>query len=579
MNKKNAISTFDITFLIGICLVTFLSRIFLLDDRGLSGDEKYTTIVSQFMVQEGSNQKESLRNPATPYFTPKQFWAERSFDDFLEVMARRENGSGSLYFLLTHYWTKIFGLSDASFRSVSLVFTILLLPLLFVFTKKHFAFTRHTPYIVTVLAAISPFYLNYGIVARNYAMTYFWILLATYYFLNFLKEPSSHFWKSKNFWLYSLVSVAVVFGHHSSVVIFPLHLLIAVVSLRFRKLIPLGIAMLLPVSLLGLWSLSEGGKYTYDFMKNSALQYQKVALEGTELMVKFSTPENIMRQFVQVFTYLYFPISGLADTITGVKNTLLCSFSGVLLFFVLNFITDTKKRIVLAALVLLAPLPFYSIAPLQFMLAAIGSSLIGFGLLLYLKNIRSAEWQTVGIMAIAPLVFLILYAVIDGITIRINARYAGFAYPFLLLLVVIAVQYLLQKLKQPLAVYVYVAIFTGAILIPEWMRIIKDEQPQYFHFVRPNRLPNPYLTLAKKIESVYEKGDTVLYCSEKLGGLTGTSKMPDYSMQDAQYTNLYLTKNADFIQRGDTTEKDKVYIWKNKLQKKIFLMDLSDKRY
>lgn len=567
-------------FLLIICILAFLSRVGFLDQRGFAGDEKYSLLVSQFLVQEGGNQPESLRNLQSPYFTPQQFWSERTLDDFLESIARRENGSGSLYFLMLHYWSNLFGLDDATLRLPSLFFSILLLPILFHFTKKHFSFTFYTPYFVTIAALVSPFYFNYSLIARNYSMTFTWILLATYFFLNLLKSER-FFWKESSFWLYSLCLLLSLFGHHSSVIVLPLHVAILLISRRFTKFFPLGFAMVLPVVGLLLWSLSEGGMYSFDAIQNSKIQYLEIAQKGTDEMVKFTTFETISRQFWAVFSYLYLPISGMADKIEGIQNTIICLLSAATFFVAIGIVKSTKLRIILFVLAFFPAMFFYSYSVVYFSLTAIALSFLFVFLQNYFKNFNSLEWQTVTLMAFAPLVFLVIFALMDGVTMRINPRYAGFGYPFLLLVVVVVLELFWKKYKQAgkLLIGIYVGIVLAFVLLPEWQRIIKDESPKYFHHVVEKRLPNPYRTLADEIVENYAVGDTVLYCSQRLGRLSGTATQPDFSLQDAQYTTIYLPKKASFIQRGDTTETDKVFLWKKAQNRKILLMDLSDKRY
>lgn len=576
LSSKSQINSF---FVILCIIFSFATRFFLLDDRGLSGDENYTAIVSQFLVQEGGNQPESVRNPNSVYFTPKEFWAKRNSSDFLEAMARRENGSGALYFLTVHYWTSIFGIADVSLRFPSLLFTLLLLPILFIFTKRHFAFTPYTAYWVTILASISPFYVNYALVARNYAMTFMLVLLATLFFLEFIKNEKREFWKNKYFWLYSITGLAVLFGHHSTIILFPLHLLILLFSRKFNKIPALLAAFVLPFTAFFLWSISEGGKYTYDFIQNSTKQYLEIAKSGSDPTVLFSSPKNIISRFAEVFTYLYIPISGVAIKLAGFKNTIICLLSSFILAFS-YVLPDAKKRIPMAAIAIIVPLMFYSIEQLVFALTSVGLSLLWVIFYLYFKNFKKFEWQTTFLMAAAPIGALILYAILDGITMRINPRYAGFGYPFTLILVVSSVEFLWKRFNRPIILLVYIALWFSFIILPEYLRIVNDNEPKYFHHVKKNRLENPYKTTADHIIAIYEEGDTVLYPSPKLHlPATGSSAGPPYSLQDAQYVNLYLPKSATFIQRGDTTETDKVYLWKNKLNKKILLMDLSDKRY
>ena len=100
--------------------------------------------------------------------------------------------------------------------------------------------------------------------------------------------------------------------------------------------------------------------------------------------------------------------------------------------------------------------------------------------------------------------------------------------------------------------------------------IWEDNSPRYFMSFSEPRKMNPYEFSASVIQREYAKGDTVLYPSvfiEKRGGVG----MPSYSVSDAQLTNFYLPKDAEFIQRVDIQEENKIIIKKaNGSEKLIF---------
>jgi hypothetical protein len=328
---------------------------------------------------------------------------------------------------------------------------------------------------------------------------------------------------------------------------------------------------------LGLWSLSEGGKYTYGYIQNSKAQYHEWARLGIDSTVKFSTFSNVLNQFSKVFTYLFFPMSGMGNYQIGTKNTIFSIILGIF-YYVLVYIFPQKKytNYVLIGISIVAGFLF-SLYQLQFLSISFGIFLLLVIVRLAYQNRKNRLWLTCSAMAFVPISLLILYAIMDGVTMRISARYAGIAYPFLLILTTIALENVLKKNQWMAILGIFGMIF--AIIIPQDLRIIKDESVGYFQSIGSPREANPYKTLADLIIKNYQKGDTVLYCSQKLPSLGGVSKMPDFSMQDAQYTNLYLPKEADFIQRGDTTEANKVYLYKLAEKKKVFLMDLSNRRY
>lgn len=93
--------------LVGIIVLAFGLRYYKIGEHGLAGDEKYSLFVSQFVTYEGNNQHDSVRKPNDKYFTPKEFWSEKSLPDFFDSIARLDTGNGAFYTYSLHYWTKI----------------------------------------------------------------------------------------------------------------------------------------------------------------------------------------------------------------------------------------------------------------------------------------------------------------------------------------------------------------------------------------------------------------------------------------------------------------------------------------
>ena len=86
----------------------------------------------------------------------------------------------------------------------------------------------------------------------------------------------------------------------------------------------------------------------------------------------------------------------------------------------------------------------------------------------------------------------------------------------------------------------------------------KDKGPRYFSEYETPRIANPYVSIADKITETYAKGDTIVYPSKFLMDFGG-KYMPTYSVVDAQLVNFYLPKEAEYIQRVDPNEPDRVF--------------------
>ena len=62
------------------------------------------------------------------------FWSQQDLDEML-TMFRNENNP-PLHFFLLHFWIKIFGIGPVAVRSLSLIFSVLTIPVLFKLGKK-----------------------------------------------------------------------------------------------------------------------------------------------------------------------------------------------------------------------------------------------------------------------------------------------------------------------------------------------------------------------------------------------------------------------------------------------------------
>lgn len=85
-----------------------------------------------------------------------------------------------LYYLTLNLWMKIFGSSEISIRSLSLIFFVCLLFVVFKFSQK--LFKGKWPFIATLLFAVNPLLVYYGFEARMYSLYAFLITASMYFF-------------------------------------------------------------------------------------------------------------------------------------------------------------------------------------------------------------------------------------------------------------------------------------------------------------------------------------------------------------------------------------------------------------
>jgi len=83
-----------------------------------------------------------------------------------------------LYFILTHFWIRIFGDSEVALRSFSAIFSVLSIPLIYKIASR--IFDLPTAIIASLLFALSPFQIYYSQEARMYPLITFLFLLSLY---------------------------------------------------------------------------------------------------------------------------------------------------------------------------------------------------------------------------------------------------------------------------------------------------------------------------------------------------------------------------------------------------------------
>jgi len=86
-----------------------------------------------------------------------------------------------LYYDLLHFWMQLFGSSEAAVRSLSLLFGLLTVPLLYALGRRLFG--PATGLLAALLGAISPFWIWYAQEARNYTLVTFLGVLSSYLLL------------------------------------------------------------------------------------------------------------------------------------------------------------------------------------------------------------------------------------------------------------------------------------------------------------------------------------------------------------------------------------------------------------
>jgi mannosyltransferase len=150
------------------------------------------------------------------------FHAQKNLDALGHLFASENNPP--LHFYLLHFWIKWFGISAESTRSLSLIFSILTLPILFQIGRK--IMHEHLGILLMLLFTCSNFHHSFGLEARAYAL--FTFLFAVILLLLVRTHEKPTLLKSS---LLGLVCAGLFYTHYIAIVVIPwvflLHILMS----------------------------------------------------------------------------------------------------------------------------------------------------------------------------------------------------------------------------------------------------------------------------------------------------------------------------------------------------------------
>lgn len=547
---KNLSSSFNShtqIWLLLILLLAFALRMYRLDEHGIFFDEKATMLVSQGIVQDGGNQHDVFEKGKL-VFTNQEFWHEKQLADYYEAMTRSDIGNSPFYYFLLHQWMNLFGISDFSARSMSVLFSVLTVLMVFVFARYFF---KSNPIALTAaaLTAIEPFFVAYAQQARNYSLTFFLTLLATYFFLRALEADKQRVSSAKWYIGYGLTAFLGLYSHFLAASVLLAHGVYVLFFVRqWRSWIGVGGAVVFAVAGLAWWLMYGGGQYTLFSLNHQSKVYLECALNrpynNPYGIILPATLQNVAAKSLPIFTDMWIFTSGVGAT----------SMSGLYLM----------QKIGVFYLIGLAGLFLFvlSLAPVVDKSSVISKTSIWFLL----------------IISIVPTAFLIFNAFRAGHTYGLTQRYSGFSFPYMMMLASIALWRLLA-MKHWLKYLIGTIVVLQMLFIANTLRkIYADRSVKYNYRDAPREL-NPHYAAAQKAKTLYQAGDTLLIPAPiaKFDNPMDKTYLP-YSVVDAQYFNLYLPKEGIFVQKLDTLNVHQILL-KKANGKVVELMNLEGKRY
>lgn len=575
------LSRYCIPILLLILVLAFGLRTYNLDEHGIFFDEKASVLVSQGMAMEGNTQKNCFYTEGKLTFTPKEFWAEKTLEDYYDAIRRSDIGNSPFYYVILHNWINLFGISDYSIRFLSVLFSCLTIVLLFFFIKEHF---KNIPLalLACFLMAIEPFFIAYSQQARNYSLSFFLTLLATHIFLKIIKNEETGLKNNGLYGFYGILSALCLLSHFLTATVFMAHGIY--VLLFVRKTRPW---MLLPISLsigalaFGYWILYGGGNYTFSTLAYQAKIYYKEAHQIPNPHAGYIDPAtvpNVVKKGLPIFSDLFIISNGLVNILVGKKNLIVAFLMTIVsILLVFNF-QKSKNNLWIAAIIGInfIGVLFYSTAKWQYL------ELVNSGLLLYLlvdylrKNREELMMKQVIfiiILTFLPTLFLILTTFKNGHTFGLTQRYSGFSFPYSIILVSLALLHI-NRLR-PLNYLIWAIFAVQLCFVGFTVRDVLHDKSFKYNYRDKARSKNPYPVIANKLEKMYQTGDTIIYPSyvKTFYEADIYTKNIKKSVLDAQYVNLYLPKDAEFVQTIDAKEPNKVILKKNNGQK-LIIFDL-----
>ena len=142
-----------------------------------------------------------LNNHSPLIYLTQSLWRDEAFSVLLSqnsvgqvVKLTAQDFNPPLYYLILHFWMKIFGTSEIAVRMPSFIFHLLLIYVSYLFAKNVFKFSKLTTYYLLFTIFLNPMLIYFSFEARMYSL------------LAFLAAASMYFFFTKQWKLYVLFS-------------------------------------------------------------------------------------------------------------------------------------------------------------------------------------------------------------------------------------------------------------------------------------------------------------------------------------------------------------------------------------
>jgi len=147
-------------------------------------------------------------------FLTQSFWRDEAFSYFMAkksileiIFLTAKDFNPPLYYLVLHFWMKVFGSSEIALRSLSLIFFWATIHVAFSFLNDILKINLKKSFFYLIFFIINPLLLYYGFEARMYSMFAFLVGLSYYAFCK------------KNYGLYFLATISGLFTHYFMILV------------------------------------------------------------------------------------------------------------------------------------------------------------------------------------------------------------------------------------------------------------------------------------------------------------------------------------------------------------------------
>ena len=159
----------------GLILLNFILKIIFLDHRDIALDEPFTI-----------------------------FHAQGDLKDLFEMLKTENNPP--LFFILLHFWIKVFGISAFSVRFLPMIFSILTAPVIYLLGKRFFSF--RTGLIAALIYTFSNYHLLFAHEARVYSLFGLLTVTSMYFFLQLSYRSDT---RTKVFFI--IANILLIYSH------------------------------------------------------------------------------------------------------------------------------------------------------------------------------------------------------------------------------------------------------------------------------------------------------------------------------------------------------------------------------